>query len=408
MVSVGSSRGLGLLPGLSFGATAHCVHTGVFCRSHLTAGVSPDASAVMAEPLPKRRRITGKRPPSPSVPALAAAPADAPAPARVLRRPARAYTDVCCGREGVPCRFAARGTGQPAAGNREGRCSFCSLANLRRALETAAGRRNVVRLLRAWARHAPVILEAAFAESSIVDLPEADREQLRKDSTERTAQDLLAKRASVAAPPSPEELQGYQEKVRQDRALVLKKFFPERQRTVRHAGHQWKHPMTEEVRANIQDIAPNDAGLPVAAASVVARNVETWCKRGSWQICKECYSVETVHLKEPAALRASTGQVGRCKNCVKPAEKRIWVPQPEEVPKALRGLSRAQIQALRPLDVDCGPEWKADFGYYLHSSMIRFAWAEEDVEDKVKALPTHSLRKQAKKAGTRRRRRASV
>ena len=364
----------------------------------------------MAEQLPKRRRISGKRPPDPQEleAAPAAAAAGAPAPSCVLRRPAGAHADICRGREEAPCRFAARGTGQPAQGRRDGRCSFCSLANLRRALETAAGRRNVARLLRAWARDAPAIFEAAFAESSIVDLPEAEQEQLRKDTTEHTAQDLLAKRASVAAPPSAEELQGYQERVQQDRALVLKKFFPERQRTVRHAGHQWKHPMTAEVKADIQDIAPNDAGLPVAAASVLARNVETWCKRGSWQICKECYSVETVRLKEPAALRASTGPVGRCKNCVKPAEKRIWAPQPEEVPKALRGLSRAQVQALRPLDVDCGPEWKADFGYYFHSSMIRFAWAEEDVEDKVKALPTHSLRKQAKKAGTRRRRRASV
>ena len=351
----------------------------------------------MAEQLPKRRRITGKQPPEPQELEPAAAAARAPAPARVLRRPAGTQAEVCCGRGGAPCQFAARGTGQPARGNQDGRCSLCSTANLRRALETPGGRRNVVRPLRAWGRDSPAVFEAAFAESSIVDLPEAEQEQLRKDTTEHTAQDLLAKRASVAAPPSAEELQGYQERVQQDRALVLKKFFPERQRTVRHAGHQWKHPMTADVRANIQDIAPNDAGLPVAAASVLARNVETWCKRGSWQFCKECYSVETVRLKEPAALRASTGPVGRCKNCVKPAEKRIWVPQPEEVPKALRGLSRAQVQALRPLDVDCGPEWKADFGYYFHSSMIRFAWAEEDVEDKKRSQPTVSESKRRRR-----------
>ena len=63
----------------------------------------------------------------------------------------------------------------------------------------------------------------------------------------------------------------------------------------------------------------------------------------------------------------------------------------------LRGLSVEQIQALRPLDIDSGPEWKAEFGYYFHSAMIRFSWSAEDVEDKIDALDRPS-RKAAKKA----------
>ena len=183
----------------------------------------------------------------------------------------------------------------------------------------------------------------------------------------------------------------------QDRAYVQKKFSPSARRTVRHCGYQWQGPMSQELQDRVKDLAPNDAGLPAASASPAAAALETWCKQGSWALCRRCGSAQPQHLKEAAAVAPSAGKVITCKNCQKPEERRAWVPQPDEVPPVLRGLSAEQIRALRPLDIDSGPEWKAEFGYYFHSAMIRFSWSAEDVEDKIDALDRPN-RKAAKKA----------
>ena len=374
------------------------------------AAAAAAAAAPKAKALPVRQRLRWKQTAEDYLDRPSAVPADAdePGPEGDIRRPAakasaaarEGHTRKCRGRgAGQSCRFGSNGEGGPAEGHNSGQCSLCSLAGLRKAMETAKGRAIIVRLLKKWCTAAPDIFRQAFAASAIVDLPPDEQDRLRKDATVGATQDLLAKRQSIAAGPTAEEMRAYEEKVQQDRALVQKKFFPARQRTVRHAAFQWTNPMAEEQRAKIADIAPNDAGLPAASTSPEAKNLETWCKKNSWQICGQCFSVETVRLKEPAAQGKKTGSTTACKNCAKPEERRIWIPKPEEVPEPLRGLSRQQIEALRPLDVDCGPEWKADFGYYFHSSMIRFSWAEEDVEEKVKALQPQSSRKQAKKAG---------
>ena len=374
------------------------------------AAAAAAAAAPKAKALPVRQRLRGKQTAEDYLdrPSAEPAAADGPISGFRMRRPAAKEREAkrqgyarTCGGQGPEqsCCFASNGEGGPAQGNNNGRCSFCSAANMKQAMETAKGREIILRLLKKWCTTAPDIFRRAFAASAMTELPLAQQERLRKQATVRTAQDLLAKRQSIAAGPGPEELREYQEKVQQDRALVQKKFFPVRQRTVRHAAFQWTNPMTEEEKAKIADIAPNDAGLPAASTSPEAKNLETWCKKSSWQICGLCLSVETVHLKEPAARgKNPSGSTATCRNCGKPEESRIWIPKPEEVPEPLRSLSRQQIEALRPLDVDCGPEWKADFGYYFHSSMIRFSWAEEDVEDKVKALQPQSSRKQAKKA----------
>ena len=56
------------------------------------------------------------------------------------------------------------------------------------------------------------------------------------------------------------------------------------------------------------------------------------------------------------------------------------------------------IQALRPLEIDCGPEWKADHRYYFHSSMTRLSRAARRVEEKIVGLECPS-RLKAEQAG---------
>ena len=354
-------------------------------------------AAVAMEP-PKRRRIWAKRPPlpreEPQAPAAQPALAAEAAPAGRRRR------QVFCSGKGPeqPCRFAADGSGQAARATRDGHCSFCHRGNMEASLERAHGRKIVARLLKQWRSTAPNIFEAAFNQSILAEIDGATKESLRAQVSEPTWGELLGKRCSIVADPSPQELREYQDGVEQDRAYVQKKFFPNRTRTVRHANHQWRAPMSEELRGQVRDLAHNDAGLPAAYVSSAAAALETWCKRGSWDLCRQCASVQPRHLKEAASRDAAKGNIVLCKNCAKKEDKKTWIPSPEDVPAVLRGLSWAQIEALRPLDVDSGPEWKAEFGYYFHSSMIRFSWAVDDVEDKIDALPSRRERKRAKKA----------
>ena len=85
------------------------------------------------------------------------------------------------------------------------------------------------------------------------------------------------------------------------------------------------------------------------------------------------------------------GDIGLCKS-------KIYVPQPEHVPKALRELSEQVIEALRPLDIDAGKFERAQYGYRVHSSMMTFAWSAKSVPDKIKALEKRRDRKRAKAA----------
>ena len=212
------------------------------------------------------------------------------------------------------------------------------------------------------------------------------------------SQKMLSWRLSIAAPPSASELQDYQARVEDDRSYVRRKFFPERQRRVKHAGWPWRNPMADALRAQVKDVAPNDTGLPSACVSPAATALEAWCKHASWGLCSQCGSVQPQHLKESASRTLPRAVINKCKNCSKAAASRTWVPCPEEVPVPLRALSHEVVLALRPLDVDSGPEWKADFGYYFHGAMLRLSWSENDVEDKLSHLDPEQ-RRTAQEAG---------
>ena len=343
---------------------------------------------------PVRRRLRGKRSAGdymerPSAPAAAAA-----AP------PGHPRWNRCKGHpSGRVCRFAADGSGGAANGNQwggAGRCSFCDKAKMETALATSRGRGNIVRMLRQWYQTTRPIFQAALSHSTITELDGQQQAELRAQAATPTAREVLGRRGPVLAAATPEERQAYTTAVQGDKDYVRRKFFPQRKRTVRHAAMEWSHPMTEEWQAQIQDTAANDTGLPAATCSPAATALEQWCKHASWDLCRTCASVQPRHLKE-GALKKQDGNIIVCKNCAKAEAKRAWVPQPEEVPEPLRGLCRQELEALRPLDIDSGPVWKGEYGYYFHSSMIRFAWAEQDVEEKIRALDRRS-RKKAKKA----------
>lgn len=57
------------------------------------------------------------------------------------------------------------------------------------------------------------------------------------------------------------------------------------------------------------------------------------------------------------------------------------------------------VHALRPLDIDVGPEVRAaNGGYHKKVRMIIFAWSLQSVDDKIQGLKSGTLRRQARKA----------
>ena len=325
-----------------------------------------------------------------SFPVLAAAPpniidlTEAEMPAA---RAGRSRQRWCAGRADSVCCFAADGSGGKARGKHGGQCVFCSDAGMAAAVQTPGGRRNLARMLKQWQQDAEPIFAAAIDRSALRTLAEDMRAVLLPaPQVQLSGADVLTWRVSVAAPLGPAEHRAYATCIEADRLYVRKKFFPARRRTVRHAGWQWQNPLTDELRARIHDIAPNDTGLPRAHVSNVASAMESWCHRGSWGLCGLCGSVQPRHLKESDSRRSSQLVVDKCRNCTKASSKQAWVPWPDEVPQPLRHLSRGVVLALRPLDIDCGPDWKAEYGYYFHSTMIRLTWSLCDVEEKIANL----------------------
>ena len=140
------------------------------------------------------------------------------------------------------------------------------------AIDTPQGWGSVVRLLKRWRLTAPNIFEAALSGRSA---PISQDQALRW-------------RQSVAAAPDAAHLQEYRAQVAVDRAYVQRKFFPHRDRLVRHADFRWRNPMSAELQAQVQDLAFNDTGLPSATITPTATRLETWCKKHPWKVCALC------------------------------------------------------------------------------------------------------------------------
>ncbi|CAE7216363.1 pif1, partial [Symbiodinium sp. CCMP2456] len=155
---------------------------------------------------------------------------------------------------------------------------------------------------------------------------------------------VLLHRKRLRADPTPAESRLYADRVNNDRRRVQNKFFPAKARKIQHSGHQWENPLSQELQSKIADTAANDSGLPAAHLGLDTGYLEKWCKEGSWS------------------------------------------------------LHRDVVLALRPLEIDCGPYQRGEYGYRVHTSLVRFSWCLLAVDAKIQALPSAHKRKQARNA----------
>ncbi|CAE7575493.1 pif1 [Symbiodinium sp. CCMP2592] len=408
--------------------------------------------AELHRPLPAERAAAPLRPAG----APPRAPPASPAP-RPLRRPASfgtATTNLCHGRPDEPCCFSTLVSGQRARYQDASlQCPWCNAGLLRTSLDTEGGRGRMSRALRFFWQH-----EKAVYHKAVERLPESMRlhwplqalglspafhsaaalgealatpqgrgriltvlrkrqatdgdlvaEALKAIPTEhlddlatKLAQEprrvhrarlraaaetvdqqwerLLAQRRRLRSSAAPDEDRAvYAERVREDRSRARRKFFPERPRQVRHTGRSWTNPFTDSLAARVRDLASNDTGLPRTHVTPMAAMLEDWCKQGAWGVCERCYSLEPRHLKEVDTRRVAAPAVPHCRWC-------------------RRDGVESAVEALRPLEIDCGPYQRPVHGYRVHTALIRLLWATTAVEDRVSALQPRAVRKRAQKA----------
>ena len=327
------------------------------------------------------------------------------APPAPMKRPAARKAKRCeqcvgSSRE-EPCKFSTTIAGQPAraqSSRGESTCVFCS----RQTFERAAGspKSKLVQMLKkihaldpANSQRAVHQIEAWFG----TERADFYRGKLGLPPVKSEWPELLQHRQLARASLDENEVETYEAAVRADRRQVRRKVLcPEYK-----GKHGTKAQDEREVKkvtskcGPLSDVAANDAGLP-APADAQARMLEHWCKRGSWAMCEKCHAMQPRNL-EPGDLKKVAGATVSAKACAycKLGER---VPQPEDIPVPLRGLAPEVLEALRPLEVDTGPEVRAPNGYRNHMAPMTFAWAPTTVEKKIKALDTHEARVAARAA----------
>ena len=82
--------------------------------------------------------------------------------------------------------------------------------------------------------------------------------------------------------------------------------------------------MPEALAGAVQDIAPNDTGLPRPQASAEAAAVDAWIRDGAWSFCRSCKMINLRHLKEnqllhpPKACHSQVSSLQRPQQAVDP------------------------------------------------------------------------------------------
>ena len=364
------------------------------------------------EPAPKRRRLRGKQyAPAYGPPLYPELLAQLPQPRPAAKKkPARKAKkgELCQGHQGETCVFNPMEPGQPARAQPkrgEKHCLFCKAEKLQALLPAQRANKVTQALKRLKAADEEIFHKAVarielFAnEATAKEFARrggAAKRQAAKPKPSSSWADCLARRRLAGQGLSRKRRAAYKDAVEKDQRLARRKiFYPEKLLKRTGVAEEAEEQAAVAALGLESQVAFNDAPLP-APKDPTAKMVETWCKQGSWASCVGCGSLRPRPLRPMDLKRAAKPTIpkSQCSACRSGA----YVPQPEDIPVALRGLKPRVIQALRPLDIDTGRFERAPYGYRVHTGMISFAWASQGVPEKIEALPKRRDRKKAKKA----------
>eukprot|EP00973_Karenia_brevis_P026678 3680366-Karenia_brevis.AAC.1 len=118
-------------------------------------------------------------------------------------------------------------------------------------------------------------------------------------------------------------------------------------------------------------------------------------KFNAWGICAGCNILVPRKLTPSSLQQTLDPQVlpRDCFNCR--ASRCYTVPKPGDVPAVLRGLSCDAQAALSMFDIDSGSYYRENWGYQMHTAMMRFSWHPVSVRDRIRSLPEPAMAQQA-------------
>ena len=302
----------------------------------------------------------------------------------------------CRGYNGEVCVFSPQQPGQPARTQPkrgENHCLFCSAEKLQAALPARRANRVTQALKRFKAADEEIFGKAIgrirlFAdEAAAKDFAArggAAKRRAAKPKASATWADCLRRRRLAGQQLSRKRRAAFAAAVEKDQRLARRKiFYPEKLLKRVGAEEEAQEKAAVAALGLESHVAFNDAELP-APKDPTAKMVEMWCKQGSWGSCVGCGSLRPRQLRPMDLKRAAKPTIpkSQCSACRSGA----YIPQPEDIPEALRGLKPRVVEALRPLDIDTGRFERAPHGYRVHTAMISFAWAAQGVPEKIEAL----------------------
>ena len=133
---------------------------------------------------------------------------------------------------------------------------------------------------------------------------------------------------------------------------------------------------------------------------MICRSDCNWCLYGSWGLCRRCGLAITRSMRQQDLFKQASVYMAEnnCPACRASIEMRG--PEPDDVPKYLRGLDYEGRCALRPLDIDVGPEIRASHnpGYRQRITMIRYSWHPVSVAARIADIRDDATRERARNA----------
>lgn len=370
-------------------------------------------AASMKRPASKMKRPASKpEPPAPLPPPDAAPPHTAPPPASSGRKRPASQRDprpneLCTGFNGTACRFSTTEAGNAARmhpDRHEQQCFFCNKDKMEAASKMTRQNRLTMALKKLRAMGEQLCEDALdrvrlFLGNDVAEdfarrsgARPAPPRVPRPPAADWTA--LLEHRQPIGAELKRKEREEYSKAVKRDQRVARRKlFFPDR--LMKRAGEAQEEEEREAVARSGQvvDLADNDVGLP-RPTDQDGQMVEMWCKQGSWAMCEKCHSICPRPLQPVDLRRAAKGTISQCTAC----KHKEYVPQPEHVPRPLRGLKEKVIEALRPLEISTGPYERAPNGYRTHTAMFQTHWKEISVLGQIAQLRKRRDRRAAREA----------
>ena len=110
-----------------------------------------------------------------------------------------------------------------------------------------------------------------------------------------------------------------------------------------------------------------------------------WVGKGSWAVCTTCSATHRVFMHMPNLTSLEKWQ-NTTRNCIF-CRSQYYVPDHEDFPLPLRGLSREVVHALRPFHLFIGDHQQGQAGFRRHSRLADIRCAPVDVTAKIDALP---------------------